>query len=217
MSQNNLKQIIAERVAEVLLDISAIQLNVDQPFTWVSGIKSPVYCDNRKICSYVESRGIIVDAFVELIKAEYSQVETIAGVATGGIPLGILVADRLGLPFIYVRQKPKEHGLKKQVEGDYQEGSKVVLIEDHVSTGGSSYKAIEGILNCNMELLSLISIMTYNFSKSIDLFKEKKITYHSLSDLDIVLDVAKEKNLISDVDRKSVLTFRDDPQAWYKQ
>lgn len=207
---------IAKVVAHELLSISAIQLNVDNPFTWVSGIKSPVYCDNRRVNSHVHTRNIIADSFVKIIGQHFHNVDIIAGVATGGIPMGILIAERLKLPFIYVRQEPKEHGLMRQVEGDFEVGSNVVLIEDHVSTGGSSLKAADGLLKEDLNLLALISIMTYNFKQALNLFKEHQINHYSLSDLDTTLDQALSEGILSIEQVNNILSFREDPKSWKK-
>lgn len=206
----------AREVGSALLALGAVKIDVNSPFTWVSGIKSPIYCDNRKIPSDVAVRKEMVKFFRNLIEERFPGVEVIAGVATGGIPLGILVADSMGLPFIYVRQAPKEHGLKKQVEGDFKPGAKVVLIEDHISTGGSSLKAIRGLRNEGLELLALISIMTYNFKAAQELFESEDVNYLSLCDLDNVVEVALETGKITEAEKNSVLTFRDDPQSWLK-
>lgn len=204
----------AEQVGINLLEIGAVQINVDNPFTWVSGIKSPIYCDNRKIPSDVSVRKKMVQYFVNLIRKEFSEVDVIAGVATGGIPLGILIAQELDLPFIYVRQEPKQHGLMKQVEGDYNEGDKVVLIEDHVSTGGSSLKAIKGLENEGLELLSLVSIMTYGFDSANERFTDNNINHYSLCDLDTIVDVSLRMGMISKDQKKSLKDFQADPQNW---
>ncbi len=215
MQQSNLlDHDIAEAVAEQLLKIGAVKLSIAQPFTWVSGIKSPVYCDNRKINSYVEPRRLIADAFVTIIKKQYPNVDSIAGVATGGIPMGILIAERLDLPFIYVRQEAKKYGLMKQVEGDYKEGDRTVLIEDLVSTGGSSLKALNGILNANIKVEALFSIMTYNFKASQELFKENSVNYNSLTDLDTVLKVAESNGSLSKAEVSEVIQFRASPKEW---
>lgn len=214
MGSTILDKDIARIVAHELLSISAVQLNVEKPFTWVSGIKSPVYCDNRKVNSFVETRNMVVNSFVKLIKAHFSEVEIIAGVATGGISIGALIAGRMDLPFIYVRQAPKDHGLMRQVEGDYKPGSKVVLIEDHVSTGTSSLNAVKGLLDENLNMLALISIMTYNFKKAIDLFAINNIRHVSLSDLDTILDQAIDENKLTIKQVESILSFRDDPSSW---
>ena len=204
----------ARRVAKLLLDLRSIQFNFKTPYTWVSGIQSPVYCDNRKINSDVEVRGEILKTFIELIHSDFPEVETIAGVATGGIPMGVLIADRLKLPFIYVRQKPKEHGLMRQVEGNFASGDKILLIEDLVSTGGSSLKAIHGIRNEELDLLCLISVMTYGFQQAIDLFTNHGILHYSLCDLHTILEVAHDLGLLTNLERDSVLSFRANPKSW---
>lgn len=201
-------------IANDLLNIGAVQLNMNSPFTWVSGIKSPIYCDNRKVSSNVKVRQNVIKAFVNVIKHNFSEVEIIAGVATGGIPFGALIADKMNLPFIYVRQAPKEHGLMKQVEGYYKKGQKVVVIEDHISTGGSSLKAINGLRNVSLEILGLISIMTYDFKSAIELFKNENINHISLCSLDIIAEVARENNKITDEEVKSLIHFRDNPKNW---
>ena len=205
----------ARALAKEFLEIKSIVFNVENPFTWVSGIKSPVYCDNRRINSFVAVRNMVVDAFVDLIKAEFNQVEMIGGVATGGIPMGILVADRMNLPFIYVRQEPKKHGMMRQVEGHFIPKSRVVLIEDHISTGGSSLKAVEGLRQAELELLGLISIMTYGFDKASDRFNKANVNYLSLSDLATALEVANEQRVIADVDLESISTFIKNPESWF--
>ncbi|MDZ4758285.1 MAG: orotate phosphoribosyltransferase [Bacteroidota bacterium] len=201
-------------VAETLLDIDSIQLKVSDPFTWVSGIESPIYCDNRRVNSYVEVRNKLVSCFVDLIREKFPQVEVIAGVATGGIPLGVLIADRMELPFIYARQAPKEHGLKRQVEGDYTDGQKVVLIEDHISTGGSSLIAINAIRAVNLNLLGLVSIMTYNFKAAKDQFAENNVNFYSLCDLETILDVSIKRGSITEEEKNSILEFKANPSTW---
>jgi orotate phosphoribosyltransferase len=205
---------LARVVARELISISAVQLNVEKPFTWVSGIKSPVYCDNRRINSFVDARNVVADAFVKLIKNHFSNVEVIAGVATGGIPMGILVAERLNLPFIYVRQAPKDHGLMKQVEGHYKKGSKVVLIEDHVSTGGSSLNAVKGLLDEDLEVLALISIMTYNFKTTKGFFAYHQVNHVSISDLDTILEEAVNIGTLNATEAQRIIEFRDNPDSW---
>lgn len=205
---------IARKIAQELLSIDAVKLNVENPFTWVSGIQSPVYCDNRVINSFVSSRSVVADSFVQVIRNNFPDVDIIAGVATGGIPQGILIAERLNLPFVYVRQAPKGHGTMQQVEGYFKEGANVLLIEDHVSTGGSSLKAVEGLWNAKLNLIALMSIMTYNFKAAIELFRSHDIHHYSLSDLDTVLEIAAEKNLLSQERIESILAFRNDPKSW---
>jgi len=196
-------------IAKNLLELGAVQLDPGFGFIWASGIKSPIYCDNRKINSDVGVRKIVVQAFVDLIMNEFPNVEIIAGVATGGIPLGILIADKMNLPFIYVRQAPKEHGLMKQVEGNYHPGNKIVLIEDLISTGGSSLKAIEGLREQKLDVLSLISIMTYGFEVAAELFEKEDVNQWSLCNLDTIVDVAYEMDKISINDKEVLLEFKN--------
>jgi len=196
-------------VAKHLLRLGSVQLSVDKPFTWASGIKSPIYCDNRKINSDVDARNTVVNAFVELIKTEFADAEVIAGVATGGISFGALIADRLNLPFIYVRQAPKDHGLMKQVEGGFEAGQKTVVIEDLISTGSSSMKAVQGLRDENIKVLGLISIMTYGFKKATKLFDDEKVDQWSLCNLDTMVDVALAQGKISAEDKTAILKFRD--------
>lgn len=199
----------SKEVAKTLLKLQAIQINVDSPFTWTSGISSPIYCNNRIVISDVPARKLMVNVFVEFIKEKCADAEIIAGIATGGMPLGALIADKLDLPFIYVRPERKEHGLKKQVEGAYKPGNKIVLIEDHISTGGSSIKAVHAIREEKLELLGLFSLLTYSLDKAAKLFSENNVKNYSLSDLDEILDVALEENLITQDDKAEVLKFRD--------
>jgi len=214
MAVSNKVSADAKEVARELLKIGSISFNFDSPYTWVSGIKSPVYCDNRKINSNVQVRKIVVDAFQKLVEEKFPDVEVIAGVATGGIPCGILLADRMNLPFIYVRQTPKEHGLKQQVEGSFNAGEKVVLIEDLISTGGSSMKAVDGLREADLNLLGLVSIMTYGFDTAEKLFSEASVNNMSLCDLDTIVDVASGQGALTSHDKDSLLYFRSDPRGW---
>jgi orotate phosphoribosyltransferase len=157
-------------IAQQLLDIKAIKLSPSKPFIWASGAESPIYCDNRMTLSYPAVRNAICEGFVAQIKTNYPQVEAIAGVATGGIAHGMLVADRLGLPFVYVRDKPKGHGRENTVEGFLEPNTKVVVIEDLISTGGSSLKSVEALRNYGVEVLGLLAIFTYNFQKADEAF-----------------------------------------------
>lgn len=209
------KPATSKLIAEYLLEIGAVKFNVENPFTWVSGIRSPIYCDNRIINSKVKVRKAVIDEFTKIISEYYLQdINTIAGVATGGIPYGVLTADRLDLPFIYVREKRKEHGLKKIVEGEFSAGDKVVLIEDHISTGISSRKAVQGLREEGLVLVSLISIMTYGFAEADKQFKEENIEHASLCDLDTVLEVAQKNGRLSNADVKTILDFRESPATW---
>ncbi len=204
----------AHEVARELLKIGCVKFSVDDPFTWVSGIKSPIYCDNRKINSHIESRNVVLNAFVNLIRDKFPGCDSVTGVATGGIPMGILAADRLEKPFTYVRQEPKKYGLKKQIEGDYNEGDKVVLIEDLVSTGGSSLKAINGIKDANLEVMAIISIVTYGFPVSVERFQQNDVVHYSLCDLNTLLEAATEMNYLDPTQKESVLRFKEDPNGW---
>ena len=159
---------VAEQVAAYLLDIKAVKLEPSHPFTWASGWKSPIYCDNRKTLSYPQVRTYIRDQFVRLIKSKYPQVELIAGVATGAIAQGALVAQELGLPFVYVRSAAKNHGLENLIEGEYKSGEKVVVVEDLISTGGSSLQAVEALRGAGCEVLGMVAIFTYGFQKAVD-------------------------------------------------
>lgn len=201
-------------VAEMLLKINAVKLNVKEPFTWVSGIKSPIYCDNRVINSDVEVRNKVLNCFLELINQKFENIEIIAGVATGGIPMGVLIADRLNLPFVYVRQESKKHGMMKQVEGNYSNNQRVILIEDHISTGGSSLIAYNALKQADLNVQGIISVMTYGFDKAKKLFNENNVNFYSLCNLDAVLDSALSKDLINIDEKNSILEFRNSPDTW---
>jgi orotate phosphoribosyltransferase len=168
-------------IAQKLLDIKAIKLSPSKPFIWASGAESPIYCDNRMTLSYPAVRNAICEGFVAQIKENYPQAEAIAGVATGGIAHGMLVADRLGLPFVYVRDKPKGHGRENTVEGHLDKNSNVVVIEDLISTGGSSLKAVESLREYGVNVLGLLAIFTYDFQKAADAFDTAACTYHTLT------------------------------------
>jgi len=205
-----------EEIAEFLLEIQAIKFKTQEPFfIWASGIKSPIYCDNRIINSKVKVRDAVIAAFCNIVANKFlNETDIIAGVATGGIPYGVLVADRLKLPFIYVREERKKHGLEKQIEGAFRKGDRVVLIEDHVSTGGSSLKAIRTLREEGLELISLLSIMTYGFKEAGFSFSEENVKFESLCDLDTILNVAVQKNIISLQDKYRILEFRQSPKEW---
>lgn len=206
----------SKEIARQLLRIQAVRLSVNEPFTWVSGIKSPIYCDNRIINSRVDVRDSVITEFRDIITANFLQeTDIIAGVATGGIPYGVLVADRLKLPFIYVREKRKEHGLMKRIEGEFKPGDRVVLIEDHISTGISSIKAIDALREEELQVVCLLSIMTYGFKVAEDAFNDKNIKHLSICDLDTVLEVAKEQGILNSSDADKILQFRQSPKDWY--
>lgn len=206
--------VIAREVAEYLLEIKAVVLNAREPFTWASGLKSPIYCDNRKTLSYPKVRNFIKTAFAEVISEEFKECQVIAGVATAGIPHGVLVADVLNKPFVYVRDKAKRHGLENQIEGKLDKGQKVVVIEDLISTGGSSLKAVESLKAAGAEVLGLGAIFTYNFDKSQAAFDETKCKVFTLSDYPTLLDIARKLDYIKKEDHKTLLEWYQNPQVW---
>jgi orotate phosphoribosyltransferase len=204
-------------VTKKLLDIDTIKIQPLSPFTWASGWKSPIYCDNRKILSFPETRSFIRDKFVEIIQDKYPEAEVIAGVATGAIAHGVLVADKLGLPFIYIRSKPKGHGLENLIEGDLKPGQKVVVIEDLVSTGESSLKAAEAVNNFGGEVIGMLSIFTYNFDVAKEKFKKANIELTPLSRYQVLIDTALEAGEISKDQIETLMEWREDPANWGKK
>lgn len=203
-------------VTKKLLEINTIKLSPKTPFTWASGWKSPIYCDNRKILSYPKTRDFIRDSFVEVIREKYPQAEVIAGVATGAIAIGVLVADVLGLPFIYIRSKPKDHGLENLIEGDLVPYQKVVIVEDLVSTGISSLKAAEAVSNFGGNVIGMVSIFTYNFSLAKENFKKAKIELTSLSRYQVLIETAVELGEITKDEVETLMQWREDPAHWGK-
>jgi orotate phosphoribosyltransferase len=201
-------------VAEKLLQINAIKLSADKPFTWASGWKSPIYCDNRKALSFPFIRDFIKSEMCNLIFESFPQADLLAGVATAGIPWGAMVADQLKLPYIYVRPKPKEHGLGNQIEGFYEKGMDVVVIEDLVSTGKSSLQVIDVLKESGLEVDGLVSIFNYGFKAADEAFKKADIPYHSLTDYGTLIELAIEKEMVSAEDKKTLLNWREDPASW---
>jgi orotate phosphoribosyltransferase len=201
-------------IAEKLLQINAIKLSVDKPFTWASGWKSPIYCDNRKILSFPYARDFIKSELSNLIFRLYPSTEMLAGVATAGIAWGALVADQLKLPYIYVRPKPKEHGLGNQVEGYYEQGKKIVIIEDLISTGKSSLLVAEALKRERLEVEGMVCIFNYGFDTAKKSFETAKVDYHSLTNYDSVISLAIEKKYVSDADQNTLLNWRADPANW---
>ncbi len=208
--------VAAREMAEYLLEIKAVVLNASEPFTWASGIKSPIYCDNRKTLSYPKVRTFIKTTFADLINDEFSNCDVIAGVATAGIPHGVLVADVLNKPFVYVRDKPKGHGLENQIEGKLEKGQRVVVIEDLISTGGSSLKAVESLRSAGAEVLGLGAIFTYNFDKSIQAFEVAQCPFFTLSDYPTLLEIAYRLDYIKREDTEELLQWYQDPESWRK-
>lgn len=201
-------------VTKRLLAIDTIKIQPDTPFTWASGWKAPIYCDNRKVLSFPETRTFICNQFAKLIRDKYPEVEAIAGVATGAIAHGVLVAEALRLPFIYVRSKPKGHGLENLIEGDIQPGTKVVIIEDLVSTGGSSLSAAEAVRNYGAEVLGMLAIFTYNFPLASQNFKDANIELTTLSNYNLLLKLAYDAGEITDQQLESLNDWRKNPETW---
>ncbi len=201
-------------VAEKLLKIKAVKLQPANPFTWASGWKSPIYCDNRKTLSYPAIRNFIKVELSRIIMEKYDQVDAIAGVATGAIAQGAMVAAELNLPFVYVRATPKDHGLENLIEGDLKPGSKVVVIEDLISTGGSSLKAIEAVRSAGCDVIGMVAIFTYGFAIAEKKFKEAKVNLTTLCDYDAILDEALKIDYIDESDIKTLQQWRKDPANW---
>jgi orotate phosphoribosyltransferase len=204
----------ARTMAEYLLEIKAVILSPDKPFTWASGIKSPIYCDNRKTLSHPKLRGFIKSSFADIIHEEFKGVEVIAGVATAGIPHGVLVADVLNLPFIYVRDKAKGHGLENLIEGTLHKGQKVFVIEDLISTGGSSLKAVEAIREAGGEVVGLGAIFSYGFESAESAFKNAACSYFTLSNYDYLIEQAVANNYIKDADVQLLQQWKKSPAAF---
>lgn len=203
----------AQRIAEKLLQINAVKLSPQNPFTWASGIKSPIYCDNRLVLSFPKVRNLVVKSFVEKA-ANFDPFDTIAGVATAGIPWGVLIADRLKKPFIYIRDKPKAHGRQNQIEGLHTEGSKILVIEDLISTGGSSLKAVETVRAANCEVVGVLAIFSYGFEAATTIFNESKCPFDTLSNYEILLECAVERGYVTASDLKTLQDWRVSPSTW---
>ncbi|GIZ15482.1 orotate phosphoribosyltransferase [Capnocytophaga catalasegens] len=204
----------AKKVAELLLQINAIKLNSENPFTWASGWRSPIYCDNRIILSYPTVREQIAENMAQQIKRLYGIPDLIAGVATGAIGIGLLVAEKLKLPFIYVRPEPKKHGRQNQIEGKAEKGQKVVVIEDLISTGMSSLNAISALKNNNLHVLGMLAIFSYGFDTAIQNFAKENVTIHSLSDYEHLLEKAIEIKYISENELETLKKWRTQPEKW---
>lgn len=207
----------SQRVAKALLDIHAVTLNPDQPFTWASGLKSPIYTDNRLTISYPEVRQAIFNGMVEQIKLHFSEANVIAGTATAGIPHAAWVAQNMELPMIYVRTKPKDHGQGKQIEGVLKEGQKVVVIDDLISTGGSVLNAVRAVNNAGGKVIGVVSVFTYDLPAAEQNFMANGLKYYSVTDYMTLIKVAKENNQISADHLKSLQKWRKDPLSWSKE
>lgn len=208
---------IAIKVSESLLQIKAIKLNVKEPFTWASGMRSPIYCDNRKTLSFPKIRTFLRQQFVEAIHEKFGTVDLIAGVATGAIAHGVLVAQELGLPFVYIRSSEKKHGLENKIEGHFEVGQSVIVIEDLVSTGKSSLNAVEALSNAGCKVKGMVAIFSYNLQKAKDNFKNASCPLFTLSDYDELIRQAIEGSYIPESELKSLVTWRKDPENWYQQ
>jgi orotate phosphoribosyltransferase len=208
---------IARSVAESLLQIKAIKLNIANPFTWASGLKSPIYCDNRVTLSYPKIRNYIRQQFAELITAEFGTVDVIAGVATGAIAQGVLVAQELGLPFVYVRSSQKGHGLTNQIEGVIESGQSVVVVEDLVSTGKSSLAAVEALRAAGCTVKGMVAIFTYDMEIARQNFEAADCKLATLSNYDTLIRKAAESNYISDTDIHSLVKWKENPKKWGAQ
>ncbi|MDR7212166.1 orotate phosphoribosyltransferase [Flavobacterium piscis] len=204
----------AEKTAELLLQINAIKLNPGNPFTWASGWKSPIYCDNRLILSFPMIRNYIRNEFAKNIEKQFGKPDVIAGVATGAIGVGILVAESLGLPFVYVRPEPKKHGRQNQVEGFLQKGQNVVVVEDLISTGNSSLMAVEALRNEGANIKGMAAIFTYGFNVAEENFKNANVDLYTLSNYTNLLELAVEKQYISEDDLTALQEWSVTPSTW---
>lgn len=201
-------------IAEKLLQAGAVKLSPENPFTWASGWKSPIYCDNRKLLSFPYTRDFIKSELCNLVFEAYPEAEAIAGVATAGIPWGALVADQLKLPFMYVRSKPKAHGMGNQIEGAFTPGWKVVMIEDLISTGLSSLEAVSVLRAGKLEVMAVVSIFNYGFQKAVDAFTRDQMIYKSLTNYPALIDLAKEKGMIKPEEEGKLQQWRLSPETW---
>lgn len=204
----------AQQTAELLLQINAIKLNSKNPFTWASGWKSPIYCDNRVILSFPAVRNYVRDEFVKQIETKFGKPDVIAGVATGAIGIGILVAEAMGLPFVYIRPEPKKHGRQNQVEGFLQKGQSVVVVEDLISTGGSSLLAVEALRNEGAVVKGMAAIFTYGFPISEEKIKEANLDVYTLSNYENLLQKAIDKKYISENELETLQTWNANPAEW---
>lgn len=203
-----------KQIAQTLLQIKAIKLSPANPFTWASGWHSPIYCDNRKTLSYPAARKQIYEAFAKIIAEKYPQAEVIAGVATGAIACGVLTAEALNKPFIYVRSAPKDHGMTNQVEGYFEAGAKVVVVEDLISTGGSSLKAVEALRAAGCEVLGMVAIFTYGFPTAAANFEKAGVQLDTLSNYNTLLELAVEQNYIHADELATLQEWRKSPDTW---
>jgi orotate phosphoribosyltransferase len=203
-----------KNIASSLLRINAVKLSPEAPFTWASGWHSPIYCDNRKTLSYPEVRRQIYEEFSSLIAEKYPEADLIAGVATGAIAHGVLVAEKMNKPFIYVRSAPKSHGLTNQVEGQYEKGQKVVVIEDLVSTGSSSLNAVEALREAGCEVLGMVAIFTYGFPQATQNFEQANVKLDTLTDYGTMIEMAVEQDYVKENQLETLKQWRLQPETW---
>ncbi len=201
-------------IAEKLLQVQAVKLSPEKPFTWASGWKSPIYCDNRKVLSFPFARDFIKSELCSVIFEQYPDADVLAGVATAGIAWGAMAADQLKLPYMYVRPKPKEHGLGNQIEGYYEAGQKVVVIEDLISTGKSSLQVVEVLRNAGLEVIAMVSIFNYGFTIAEEAFASANVPFKSLSNYQALIGIAVEKNLVTAETEQMLLEWRKSPSRW---
>ena len=204
----------AKVVAEKLLQVNAVKLNIKEPFTWASGWKSPIYCDNRKVLSFPFIRDYIKSEMCNVVFEKFPAAELLAGVATAGIAWGAMTADQLKLPYVYVRPKPKEHGMGNQIEGFYEKEQKTVVIEDLVSTGKSSLQVVEVLKAAGLDIIGMVSIFTYGFQVAAEAFNRAGIEYHSLTNYPVLIKLAIDKGIVSAGEEDILLKWRDDPANW---
>ena len=203
-------------IAEKLLQVSAVKLNPQNPFTWASGWKSPIYCDNRKMLGFPYVRDFIKSEMCNVIFERFPDAELLAGVATAGIAWGAMASDQLKLPYIYVRPKPKEHGLGNQIEGHYEKGMKTVIVEDLISTGKSSLQVVDVVKNAGLEVMGMVSIFTYGFSTAEKACQEAGLPSASLTNYPVLIELAIEKGLVKQEDQNTLLNWSNNPAEWGK-
>ena len=201
-------------VAEKLLQVNAVSLSPGNPFTWASGWKSPIYCDNRKILSFTHIREFVKSEMCNLIFDKFPDADLLAGVSTAGIAWGALAADQLKLPFVYVRPKPKEHGLGNQVEGYFEKGQKTVVIEDLISTGKSSLQVVDALRKAELEVMGMVSIFNYGFSAAKEAFANASVVFYSLTNYPAMISLAIEKGIVTPEQKDVLLKWQDDPSIW---
>jgi orotate phosphoribosyltransferase len=201
-------------VAEKLLQVNAVTLSPNEPYTWASGWKSPIYCDNRKILSFTYVREFVKSEMCNLIFEKFPEASLLAGVSTAGIAWGALAADQLKLPFVYVRPKPKDHGLGNLVEGHFVPGQKTVVIEDLISTGKSSLQVVESLRKADLEVMGMVSIFNYGFSAAKEAFERASVVYYSLTNFPVMIKLAIEKGVVTPEQEAILLKWQDDPSTW---